>query len=130
VFRSSRVKLVHLWLHLDSHTTLKTDSAIGFLDRCSGWVSCLQSEVSERLFNVFLRFAFYLEPFAPPAISYYISRRLDAFHQQGLINGYKANTKRLGKFHYKVEVDLDVTARQAIYVIDDLLPDQLKRLRR
>jgi hypothetical protein len=82
------------------------------------------------LFNVFLRFAFYLEPFAPPAISYYISRRLDVLRQQGLISGYKANTKRLGKFHYKIEVDLDVNAQQAFYVIDDLLPRQLRRLRR
>jgi hypothetical protein len=90
----------------------------------------LQSEVSDRLFNVFLRFAFYLEPFAPPAISYYISRRLDVLRQQGLISGYKANTKRLGKFHYKIEVDLDVNAQQAFYVIDDLLPRQLRRLRR
>ena len=90
----------------------------------------MQSEVSERLFSVFLRFAFYLEPFAPPAISYYISRRLDVLLQQGLIGGYRANTKRLGKFHYKVEVDLDVNAQQAFYVIDDLLPKQLRRLRR
>ncbi len=87
----------------------------------------MQSEVSERLFNVFLRFAFYLEPFAPPAISFYISRRLDVFRQQGFIYGYRANTKRLGKVHYKVEVDLDVTAQQALYVIDDLLPSQLRR---
>ena len=90
----------------------------------------MQSEVQERLFNVFLRFAFYLEPFAPPAISYYISRRLDVLHQQGLIDGYRAHTRRLGKFHYKVEVDLDVNAQQAFYVMDDLLPKQLRRLRR
>ncbi len=90
----------------------------------------MQPEVSQRLFNVFLRFAFYLEPIAPPAISFYISRRLEEFHRRGLISGYRANTKRLGKFHYKVELDLDVTAQQAFYVVDDLLPKQLKHLRR
>ncbi len=90
----------------------------------------MQREVSERLFNVFLRFGFYLEPLAPPAISFFISRRLETLQQQGLISNYKANTKRLGKFHYKVEVDLDLTGKQAFYVIDDLLPRQLKRLRR
>ena len=93
-------------------------------------MSHLQREVSERLFSVFLRFAFYFEPFAPPAISFYISRRLDELHERGLISGYKARTKRLGKFHYRVDMDLDVTAQQALYVIDDLLPSQLKRLRR
>jgi hypothetical protein len=90
----------------------------------------LQSEVSERLFRIFLRYAFYLEPFAPPAISFYISRRLDTLRQQGLISDYKTNTKRLGKFHYKVEVDLNVTAKQAFVVIDDMLPKQLRHLRR
>ncbi len=90
----------------------------------------MQSEVSERLFRIFLRYAFYLEPFAPPAISFYISRRLDTLRQQGLISDYKTNTKRLGKFHYKVEVDLDVTAKQAFVVIDDMLPKQLRHLRR
>jgi hypothetical protein len=90
----------------------------------------LSGHVSDRLFNVFLRFAFYLEPFAPPAISYFISRRLEVLQRQGLISGYRANTKRLGKFHYRVEVDLDLTGKQVFYVIDDLLPRQLKHLRR
>ncbi len=90
----------------------------------------MQREVSERLFRVFLRYAFYLEPLAPPAISFFISRRLDTMHQQGLISDYRASTKRLGKFHYKVELDLGLTGEQAFYVIDDLLPKQLKHLRR
>ncbi len=51
-------------------------------------------------------------------------------HQQGLISDYRASTKRLGKFHYKVELDLGLTGEQAFYVIDDLLPRQLKHLRR
>ena len=77
-----------------------------------------------------MRFAFFLEPFAPPAISYYVSRRLDQFRQQGLIGDYKAKTSRLGKFHYKVEVDMDLTGEQAFCVVDDLLPDQFKHVRR
>jgi hypothetical protein len=90
----------------------------------------LSSHVSDRLFNVFLRFAFFLEPLAPPAISYFISRRLDHLRQQGLISDYKANTKRLGKFHYKIDVDLDLTGEQAFHVVDDMLPKRLKHLRR
>lgn len=90
----------------------------------------LSAHVSDRLFNVFLRFAFFLEPLAPPAISYFISRRLDYLRQQGLISDYRANTKRLGKFHYKIELDMDLTGIQAFYVIDDILPKRLKHLRR
>ena len=86
--------------------------------------------VSERLFNIFLRFAFFLEPIAPPAISYYISRRLDSLRQRGLISDYKAKTSRLGKFHYKVEVDMDLTGKQAFQVVDDMLPKQLRHIRR
>jgi hypothetical protein len=90
----------------------------------------LQREVSERLFRVFLRYAFYLEPFAPPAISFFISRRLEFLQQRGMISEYKANTKRLGKFHYKIEVDLNLTGKQAFYLIDDLLPEQIQHLGR
>ena len=90
----------------------------------------MSSVVSQRLFSVMLRFAFFLEPFAPPAISYYVSRRLDHLRQQGLIGDYKAKTNRLGKFHYKVEVDMDLTGEQAFCVVDDLLPEQFKHVRR
>ncbi len=90
----------------------------------------LSDVASERLFNIFLRFAFVLEPLAPPAISYYISRRLDHLKQKALIGEYKAKTKRLGKFHYKVEVDMDLTGKQAFYVVDDMLPKRFKHLRR
>jgi len=90
----------------------------------------LSNLVSERLFNIFLKFAFFLEPLAPPAISYYISRRLDQLRQQGLISDYRAKTSRLGKFHYKVEVDMDLTGKQAFYVVDDLLPRRFKHIRR
>ena len=77
-----------------------------------------------------MRVAFFFEPLAPSAISYYLGRRLNDWKQKGLISEYKTRTRRLGKFHYKIEVDLDVNSRQAIHVLDDLLPNQLKGLRR
>ncbi|HEX9262510.1 MAG TPA: hypothetical protein VF893_08290 [Candidatus Bathyarchaeia archaeon] len=88
----------------------------------------MSNHISDRLFNVFLRFAFTLEPLAPPAISYFVSRRLDHLRQQGLISDYKAQTSRLGKFHYKIQVDLDLTGNQAFHVVDDMLPKQIKHL--
>ena len=90
----------------------------------------MSNHVGDRLFSVFLRFAFYLEPFAPPAISYFICRRLNQLKQQGKISQYNASTKRLGKFHYKIDIDLDLTGEQAFHVVDDILPEQLKHLRR
>ena len=50
--------------------------------------------------------------------------------QQGKISEYNAQTRRLGRFHYKIDVDLDLTGEQAFHVVDDMLPKQLKHLRR
>jgi hypothetical protein len=90
----------------------------------------LAIHVSDRLFGVLLRVAFAFEPLAPPAITYLLSRRLGQLKQQGKISEYRAKTRRLGKFHYTVEIDLDVTGEQAFHAIDDLLPKQLKHLGR
>ena len=90
----------------------------------------LPSHVGDRLFNMFLRFALVLEPLAPPVISYFLSRRLSQLKQQGKISEYNAQTKRLGKFHYNIQIDLDLTGEQAFHVIDDMLPKQLKHIRR
>ena len=77
-----------------------------------------------------VRAAFFFEPLAPSAISYYLRRRLNEWKQEGLISEYKTRTRRLGKFHYKIEVDLDLNSRQAVHVLNDLFPDQMKSLRR
>lgn len=86
--------------------------------------------VSERLFGVLIRLAFAFEPLAPPAISFYLSRRLNQLKDRGLIGNYKTSARRLGKFHYAVEIDMDLTGEQAFHVIDDMLPKRLRHLRR
>jgi hypothetical protein len=74
--------------------------------------------------------AFIFEPLAPRAISYYLTRTLKEWKKQGLISEYKAKTRRLGKFHYKIEINFDLTSNQALHILDDLLPNQLKSERR
>jgi hypothetical protein len=90
----------------------------------------LSPVVSERLFGVLVRLAFAFEPLAPPAISFYLSRRLNQLKERGIIGNYKTRARRLGKFHYTVEIDMDLTGEQAFHVIDDMLPRQLKHLGR
>jgi hypothetical protein len=90
----------------------------------------MSSHVSDRLFSIFLRVAFVFEPLAPRAISYLLTRRLNELKNRGEISDYKTRTSRLGRFHYKVEIDLEVTGKQAFHVLDDLLPDRLKLLGR
>jgi hypothetical protein len=70
------------------------------------------------------------EPLAQRAISYYLTRTLKEWKKQGLISEFETRTRRLGKFHYKIEIDLDLTSKQALHVLDDLLPNQLKNVRR
>ena len=77
-----------------------------------------------------MRVAFVFEPLAPTAISFFLGRRLNELKEQGLISDYKSRTHRLGKFHYKIEIDLDVTSSQAQHVLNDLMPDQLNSVRR
>jgi hypothetical protein len=77
-----------------------------------------------------VRVAFFFEPLAPTAVSFYLGRRLNEWKEAGLISDYKTRTHRLGKFHYRIEVDLDVNSKQALYILNALLPNQLNGVRR
>ena len=86
--------------------------------------------VSQRLFGLLVRAAFVFEPLAPRAISYYLTRRLSELKRQGLILDYKTRTRRIGKFCYKIQIDLDLSQKQAKHFLDDLLSNRLKSVRR
>jgi len=88
------------------------------------------SLINPRTINFFFRLALIFEPLAPTAISFYLSRKLGNYKQQGLIADYKVKTTRIQKFHYRIWLDLDVTAAQAHYALSHLLPRQGKFLRR
>ena len=86
--------------------------------------------VSERLMSVLFRVAFAFEPLAPQAISYFLRRTLRDWKRQGLISDYGTRTKRLGKFHYRIEADLEVNEKQVHYILGHLLVRRFKTLRR
>jgi hypothetical protein len=88
------------------------------------------SSVREKLTGLLLRVAFAFEPLAPTAISFFLGRMLNEWKEQGLISDYKNRTQRLGKFHYRIEIDLDVTSSQAQHILNDLMPNQLNSVRR
>jgi hypothetical protein len=88
------------------------------------------ASAGERVFGRLIEFILVFEPLAPQAISYYMRRRLSEWKQQGLISGYETRTRRLGKFHYKIEVDLDLTAKQTLHALGELFPNQLENVRR
>ena len=88
-------------------------------------VSLIMSSV-----RVLLRVVFVFEPLAPTAITVLMNRQLKKFKESGAIEKYKTKTKRLGKFHYRTEIDLDVTGIQAIHLLGNVFPTQFKRFRR
>ena len=82
------------------------------------------------IIRVLLRVAFVFEPLAPTAITLLINQQLHRFKEAGAIGNYKTHTKRLGKYHYRIEIDLDLTSMQAVHLLGNLFPKQLSRFRR
>jgi len=80
--------------------------------------------------RVLLRVVFVFEPLAPTAITVLMNQQLHRYKEAGAIGNYKTKTKRLGKFHYRIEINLDVTGMQAIHLLANLFPKQLSRFRR
>ncbi|MGA2681356.1 MAG: hypothetical protein ABSF44_06090 [Candidatus Bathyarchaeia archaeon] len=95
----------------------------------SNEVSISESLV-ESVTRVLLRVAFAFEPLAPTAITVLMNQQLHKFKESGAIGNYKTKTKRLGKFHYRIEVNLDMTGMQAVHLLGNLFPRQLNRFRR
>ena len=90
--------------------------------------------ISESLISsavrVLLRVAFVFEPLAPTAITVLVNQQLHRFKESGAIGDYKTKAKRLGRFHYLIEVDLDVTGMQAIHILSNVFPQRFNRFRR
>jgi hypothetical protein len=72
------------------------------------------------IMNFGLRHAGFFEPFAPYGISYYVKGKLKEFKNQGRISAYKTRTKRLGKWHYMIEITADLTTDQIASILSDL----------
>jgi hypothetical protein len=89
-----------------------------------------QQSLFESAFQVLSKIAFTFEPLAPTAITVIVNQQLHRFKGAGAIGNYKAKTKRLGKFHYRIQIDMDLTGKQAIHLAGNLFPSQFKRFRR
>jgi len=59
-----------------------------------------------------------------------LRRKLKEWKRKGVIDGYKVKTKRVGKFHYRIDVDLDFTPQQANWILRDTLIRIFKGKRR
>jgi hypothetical protein len=93
-----------------------------------------EQSISESLIasavRVLLRVALAFEPLAPTAITVLMNQQLHRYKEAGAIDKYRTKTRRLGRFHYRIEIDLDVTGMQALHLLGNIFPNQLSRFRR
>ncbi len=68
-----------------------------------------------------------VEPLTPRAVSYYLGRYLRNWKNRNVILGYKIRTRRLGKLHYKIIVDLDLTSKQARRILSRTVASRAKK---
>lgn len=90
----------------------------------------LSESLMESAIRVLFRLVLVFEPLAPTAITIYLNQQLNRYRDAGVIGAYKTRTKRLGKFHYKIQLDLDLTGRQAFHLLANVFPKQFMRFRR
>ena len=85
--------------------------------------SVSESLVSSAI-RVLLKVAFRFEPLAPTAITVLMNQQLHRYKEGGIVGDYKTHTKRLGKYHYRIEIDLDLTGMQATHLLANIFPNQ------
>jgi hypothetical protein len=61
-------------------------------------------------------------------MSFWLRRRLKDWKNRGLIDDYKVKTRRIGRFHYKIEVDVDLKQQQTTWILRDTLVRMFKRI--
>jgi hypothetical protein len=59
-----------------------------------------------------------------------LRRELRKWKRIGLIDDYRTKTRTIGKLHYKIEIDVDLTPQQTRWIMRQALIRVLRRLRR
>jgi len=82
-----------------------------------------------RLLPIFIRVFPIFERFVPVFVSYFLERALRALKTEGSIDDYRTRTVRTGKFHYRIDVRVVLTAEQTKIILNGLLTKILGMLR-
>jgi len=77
--------------------------------------------MSSRFVTILIKLAFVFEPLTPRFVSFFLSRRLLGWKKKRLIYDYETRTERIGKFHYRIDMSLDLTPRQARGILRNLM---------
>ena len=87
----------------------------------------LGNALSTSLSSLLARLVLLFEPISPRFVSFLLRRKLKEWKNEGLIDGYKARTKRIGKFHHKIHIDLDLTPEQANRILKRYVDPYIKK---
>ena len=79
-----------------------------------------------RLLPIFIRVFPIFERFVPVFVSYFLERALRGLKTEGSIDDYRTRTVRTGKFHYRIDIRLVLTAEQAKIILNDLVTKILR----
>jgi hypothetical protein len=74
-----------------------------------------------RLLPIFIRVFLIFERFIPVFVSYFLERSLRGLKTEGSIDDYRTRTLRTGKFHYRIDIRIVLTAKQAKNILNDLV---------
>ena len=77
--------------------------------------------MSSRFFSFLVRVAFIFEPISPRLVSLFLGRKLEEWENRRLIDDYKTKIKRIGKFHYIIDMTMDLTPEQVRSTIVSLV---------
>lgn len=80
-----------------------------------------------RLFRLMIDLLLIFEPLFPQFVSVSVRRQLKDLKTKGLILGYKTRVRRLGKLHYRVVVDMDLTQPQVELILREV-SDRVRRI--
>jgi len=76
--------------------------------------------LNDVLVRLGLKYISFFEPLANQGIAYFLNGQLKKYKTQGLISEYRTKSKRLGKWHYKIEISLDASPRQLVIIFKEL----------
>ena len=87
----------------------------------------MNARVTRGFVQLFIDLFSIFEPLAPPFMSLYFRRRLNRWKDAGLISGYRSGIKRMGRLHYVITVDLEMTQKQTDGLLTRILSQAFKR---
>ena len=87
----------------------------------------MSTKVTATLVDLFAKLFPAVEPLTPRFVSLFLTRYLRRWKTEGSILSYKTRVKRLGKLHYRINVDIDVTQKQAEIALKRALKETIER---